>query len=70
MTEVTSPLNILLLINSIAIVGFILNQNDNTKDSLTNQNSVVSKNPFENLTWISLFIQFSLLLIKVKINDF
>jgi hypothetical protein len=68
--ESTNPLNLILVVNSIIIIGFILNQNDSAKDSVTNQNSSSSTNPFENLTWISLFLQLSLLLIKIKTNDF
>lgn len=70
MIESTNPLNLILVVNSIIIIGFILNQNDSAKDSVTNQNSSSSTNPFENLTWISLFLQLSLLLIKIKTNDF
>jgi uncharacterized protein with PQ loop repeat len=68
--ELTSPLTFLLLINSILIILLILNQNDNIKDSITNQNSNSSNNPLENITWISFLFQLSLLLIKIKTNDF
>jgi preprotein translocase subunit SecG len=68
--ESSNPLNLILILNSIAIIGFILNQNDSAKDSVTNQNSSSSTNPFEKLTWASLFLQLSLLLIKIKTNDF
>jgi hypothetical protein len=52
------------------IIGFILNQNESSKDSIAKQNSSSSSNPFENLTWSSLILQLSLLLIKIKSNDF
>lgn len=70
MIESNNPLNLILILNSIVIIGFILNQNDSAKDSVTNQNASSSTNPFEKLTWISLFLQLSLLLIKIKTNDF
>lgn len=69
MIEINSSLNGLLILNSIVIIGFILNQNDSTKDNIT-QNSSSSTNPFETITWISVGLQFSLLLIKIKSNDF
>jgi hypothetical protein len=68
--ESNNPLNLIIIINSVIIIGFILNQNDSAKDSITTQNSSSSKNPFENLTWISLILQLSLLLIKIKTSDF
>ena len=70
MFESNNPLNLIIIINSVIIIGFILNQNDSAKDSITTQNSSSSKNPFENLTWISLILQLSLLLIKIKTSDF
>lgn len=70
MFESNNPLNLFIIINSVIIIGFILNQNDSAKDSITTQNSSSSKNPFENLTWISLILQLSLLLIKIKTSDF
>jgi hypothetical protein len=65
-----NPLNIILLINSIVLSGLILNQNDSTKDSATTQNSNFSSNPIELFTWICVFFQLILLLIKLKITDF
>jgi preprotein translocase subunit SecG len=58
----------IFVINSIFIIGLILNQNENTRDSIITKNSSNLKNPLENITWISLFLQFSLLLIKIKIS--
>jgi uncharacterized membrane protein len=66
----SNPLNIIVIINSLVIIAFILNQNDSAKDSVSTQNSSVSRNPLENLTWVSLILQLSLLLIKIKSNDF
>jgi preprotein translocase subunit SecG len=65
-----SPLTLILLINSLVIIVLILNQNDNTKDSVSYQNSSSSNNPLENITWISFILQLSLLLIKIKTTDF
>jgi preprotein translocase subunit SecG len=72
-TETTAGLTflpVILLINSLLIIGLILSQNDSSKDSIMNSNSSSSTNPFERLTWGSLILQLSLLLIKIKTNDF
>jgi hypothetical protein len=50
--------------NSILILGFILNQNETTKDS-----TKTNVSPFEKPTWIGLFFQFFLLLIQTKLVD-
>jgi hypothetical protein len=70
MIESNNTLTLILGINSLLLIGLILNQNDSTKDSVTSQNSNSLRNPFENITWISLIVQLSLLLIKIKINEF
>ena len=70
MIETENPLTLILITNSVILIGLILNQNETTKDSLTKQTSKSSSNPFENLTWSSLILQLSLLLIKIKSNDF
>lgn len=70
MFESNSPLNFIVIINSLIIIGFILNQNDSAKDSVTTRSSSAGSNPLENLTWVSLILQLSLLLIKIKTNDF
>ena len=72
-TETTTGLTflpVILLINSLLIIGLILSQNESSKDSIMNSNSSSSINPFEKLTWGSLILQLSLLLIKIKMNDF
>jgi hypothetical protein len=69
MIESINPLNSLLLLNSLVLIGFILNQNDSAKDSVTNQNASSLKNPFETFTWFSLIFEFSLFLLKIKITD-
>lgn len=55
--------------NSFLTIGFILNQNESTKDSMTPQSSGSSTNPLEILTWGCLFVQLFLLLIKIKIIE-
>ena len=60
---------LILLINSIFLIGLILNQNESTKDSSSNQTSRSSLNPLEKFTWIGLIIQLILLLIQIKITD-
>lgn len=69
MFEFLSPLTILLLMNSFLTIGFILNQNESTKDSMTPQSSSSSTNPLEIFTWGCLFVQLFLLLIKIKIVE-
>lgn len=70
MIQIYNSLTLILGINSIVLIGLILNQNDTSKESINNQNSSSSSNPLESLTWISGIFQLSLLLIKIKINDF
>ncbi len=62
--------NIVFICNSIFLIILILNQNDNTKDSLTTQNSTSSKNPLEIATWISFAFQLTIWLVKIKTTDF
>ena len=70
MGEITSPLGLIVGINSILLIGFILNQNESSKDSITSQKSTSLTNPFEKITWIAVILQLSLLLIKIKTTDF
>ena len=69
MIESNSPLNIILAINSLLTISLILNQNESAKDSSISQNSSSITNPFESLTWVCLFIQLFLLLLKFKFNE-
>lgn len=69
MIETDNPLTLILITNSVILIGLILNQNETTKDSLTKQNSKSSSNPFEKVTWICLIIELILLLLKTKITD-
>ena len=63
-----TPLTFLSFANSFLTIVLVLNQNDSTKDSKTNQNSVTPSNPLENFTWICIFTSTSKFLIKKKIN--
>jgi hypothetical protein len=67
--EATSPLNLLLLINSFLSVGLILNQNESKRDAATSQTQSSVSNPLETITWICLSLQLILLLIKLKVTD-
>lgn len=69
MMESNTTLNIGLSINSVLLIGLILNQNESAKNSSTTQNSTSITNPFESLTWICLFIQLVLLLLQFKFNE-
>jgi preprotein translocase subunit SecG len=66
---VINSFTLILLINSIFLIGLILNQNDSTKDSSSNQTSRSLLNPLEKFTWVGLIIQLILLLIQLKITD-
>jgi hypothetical protein len=68
--QVTSSLNLILLVNSLVAIFFILNQNESSKELTANSNSSSASNPLENFTWGCLFIQLVLLLIKTKTTDF
>jgi hypothetical protein len=70
MVQLTNPINIILLGNSFLTVIFILNQNETNKDLTTSSNSSSLTNPFEKFTWVCLFIQLVLFLIKTKTTDF
>lgn len=70
MIEFNNTFGIFLLVNSLITIGLILNQNDSAKDSITSSTSSSSVNPFEKLTWGTLVLQLSLLLIKIKTSDF
>lgn len=59
----------LLLLNSFFIVLFILNQNESARDAMS-QSASSLQNPFEKITWIALLLEFSLLLIRIKSNEF
>jgi len=67
MTELNSPFILLLLINSIITIILILNQNESTKDFTSSQNSNLSTNPLESITWVCLIIQLILVLIQTKL---
>ena len=54
--------------NSLFLIGSILNQNE-TKDPGSIQSTSSSTSPLELVTWISLFLQFTLLLIKLKFEN-
>lgn len=70
MIELTHPFTLILSLNSLISIGLILNQNESSKDSASIQNSSSQSNPFERITWICLFIQLILLLLKTKLTDF
>lgn len=70
MIELVNPLTFLLLVNSMITITLVLNQNDSAKDSASVQNSGFVSNPLEKFTWICLFFQLILLLLKTKITDF
>ena len=63
-----NPVILLLIINSIFLIGSILTQNE-TKDPGSIQSTLSSTSPLELVTWISLLLQFILLLIKLKFEN-
>jgi hypothetical protein len=58
-------LSVLLIFNSVFLIGSIMNQND-TKDQGSIQSSLTTTSLAETVTWISLLFQIVLLLIKLK----
>ena len=66
MNETSNPLAIILLINSVIIIGLILNQNESKNESASTQTSSVV-NPLELITWGCVSIQLVLLLINLKV---
>jgi hypothetical protein len=60
--------NLFLIFNSLLLIVLIISQNESTKEITATQTS--SLNPFEKGTWACFTLQFSLLLIKIKGNDF
>ena len=59
----------LLILNSVITIGLILNQNESAKDATSNTSTQIT-NPLEKFTWLCVFIEFFLFLIKSKLNDF
>ena len=57
-------LSVLLIFNSVFLIGSIMNQND-TKDQGSIQSSLTTTSLAETVTWISLLYQIVLLLIKL-----
>jgi hypothetical protein len=60
--------SLLLVLNSLLIIGLVLTQNDNTKDSANQNNSRTS--PLEIIIFLNIIFQLILLLISSKITDF
>ena len=60
--------SLLLVINSLLIIGLVLTQNDNTKDSANQNNSRTS--PLEIIIFVNIIFQLILLLISSKITEF
>lgn len=65
-----NSVNVLLIGNSLLTVLFILNQNDSNKELSRTNNSSSAVNPLERFTWVCLFIQLILFLLKTKTTDF
>jgi hypothetical protein len=70
MIEFTGPLTLILVGNSLLTITLIFNQNENSKDSIFNQNLRIISNPLENFTWVCFFLELILLLLKTRITDF
>ena len=61
----TNLLSVLLIFNSVFLIGSIMNQNE-TKDHGSIQSSSTITSSIEIVTWISLLYQIILLLIEIK----
>lgn len=59
----------LLILNSVITIGLILSQNESAKDATSNTSTQIT-NPLEKFTWLCVFIEFLLFLIRSKLNDF
>ena len=70
MIEITNSLPVLVLLNSLFILALVLSQNESAKDSIVKSGSSSSLNPLEQFTWGSFILQFGLLLIQIKTNNF
>lgn len=57
---------ILLIINSIFLIGLILSQNDVKQNT---QNIRSTMNPLAKITWVSTIAQIFLLLIQLKVTE-
>jgi len=61
--------NLAGILNSLAVITIIMNQNDSSKDGLASQKvSISDGNPLRYFTGLFLIFQFVFLLIKIKIN--
>ncbi len=67
---IINTLTLILLINSFITIGLILNQNENTKDSISNSANLEISNPLEILTWFCIIFEFFLFLLKSKVTEF
>ena len=67
---IANTLTIALLINSFILIVLILNQNESAKDSASNAINTEISNPLQNITWLCVFLEFILLLLKSKITEF
>jgi hypothetical protein len=61
-------LTIILLINSVLLIGLILTQNETSKDATSNSGTIEISNPLQNFTAIIVFFQFLLFILKLKEN--
>jgi len=59
----------LLILNSVITIGLILNQNESAKDATSNTSTQIT-NHLEKFTWLCVFVEFFIFLIKNKLNDY
>lgn len=62
--------SIFFIINSMAVIALILNQNESVKDIASSATGSEISNPLQNLTWFCVILEFLFFLIKSKITDF
>ena len=63
-------LNLILIINSLLTIFLILFQNESAKEASSKVTTTEISNPLEKGTWVCVFFEFFLFLIKSKITDF
>lgn len=69
MSTLTSSFTGLLSFTSLALIVLIFPQNETTKEIATKQLGI-GFTPLEQITFATIVLQFTLLLIKIKSNNF
>jgi|TARA_E500000178_G_scaffold290428_1_gene293890 uncharacterized membrane protein (DUF373 family) len=63
-----NPINLILIVNSLSVIGLVITQNETTRDEISKKSSVT--NPLEKLLWVLVIFELITLLIQTKVSDF